>query len=285
MRLPRGPASSCSACLFVVTGLFVAGLALLIILCQFALTLFSTTIKGAFDLVRDSFLGIVGLLGTLPNWAVMPVAGLMLVGVLWVLKRWWEAQRWRDLDVIREEYEPLVKLLRRRGLRIYLGQIETIRDKILLERDKIEELGQLLEEELPKIEARISDLSNQLGRPGEEQEKTEIRTLMRELIGNSSRLRGRKADLERFQKSKVRLASKLNCLRLKLIQEPKEETSIGAIMQAINSISLIEDIWTKDGRLEPETTFRQGVREPSGEDVAARDAPPPPLADSRRTPE
>ena len=229
--------NACSACLLGGLLLGIGSLTVLAVLSKYVLGLITGFLSGAWEVLAAFFLALPAF----SPWATIGFGVIFLAGVSMVARRWREARRWRSLGIIREEYEPLVFLLRKRGLETYSEQIAGIREKIFEERDKIEELSGLLENELPKIESRITDLSNQLGRPGDEREKEELRSLLRELIANGSRLRGRKEELEHFEKAKVRMASRLNCLRLKLLQEPKPESQVDEILQTIQSISLIED--------------------------------------------
>ena len=227
----------CSSCALVGIAAGIAAVSLLVILSNYFLAFLTGFLHGA----GEVFLACCQAFATFPAWATILGSCLFLIGGFLVVRRWREARHWRHLDVIREEYDPLVRLLRKRGFETYFEQIEAIREQIFRERDKIEELSVLLEDELPKIDSRITDLSNQLGRPGDDCEKEELRALLRELIENGSRLRGRRAELECFEKSKVRLASRLNCLRLKLLQEPEPGSPVDEIMRAIHSISLTED--------------------------------------------
>lgn len=245
--MKRLPMSPCSGCFLGFAGVTLVGLVGLAVLSRFALSILATTIGGTFDLARDFLLGSLAFCAGMPAWAVAPVAILLLLGAFLAWQKWRTGRGWRDLGIVREEYIPLVALLRKRGMQTYLGQIESAREQIFQERDRVEEVQQLLDDELPKIESRITELSNQLGRPGKDEEKQELRTLMRDLILNGQRLRERRIEIERFGQAKVRLASKLNCLRLKLLEEARESTAVEEIMRTINAISVTEDVFAKPG--------------------------------------
>ncbi|MBF0500439.1 MAG: hypothetical protein HQM09_09920 [Candidatus Riflebacteria bacterium] len=242
----RDTRKTCSFCAFCFLLSIATGFATLIILSKMTFSLIIFFVQASFNLVRDLILALVIALGELPGWVAWPVVILLFFGLSWFIRKNLENRKWRGLEQIREEYEPLVRLLRRRGLKTYLIQIEKIREKIFFERQKIDGLVLLLDDELPKIESRMTEISNQLGQASEENEKVEMRVLLRQLMENSARLRNRKSDLARFEKSKIQLASHLNCLRMKLIETPSEESSLEESIKTINSISLLENMFRND---------------------------------------
>jgi len=55
-------------------------------------------------------------------------------------------RNWSGLDLIKKEYEPLVKILKMNKSTTYLLQVERIVDNLMLERDKIEKIKEAAHE-------------------------------------------------------------------------------------------------------------------------------------------
>jgi hypothetical protein len=272
----KKPRSTCLTCLgALLIGSTLAMVAMLF-LSKLAVTFLMTIIQGGFDLIRDVLLGTVTAIAGLPATLALPLGVLVLTGVCWIA--WVRRQRrqWRDLAQVREEYEPLVRLLKRKGLKVYLREIESLREKMFRERDRVEELRTLLAEDLPRLEARVGEMARLKSRATCDGERHELQTLMQELAVNSARLRAREGDLRAFEDSKVRLASKLSCLRLKLSDLSYDDTEIRQIMRGIDSVSFVADIIDAPSG----TGTRAEPPEP-----ASAEAPPNPSMAPPRVPE
>ena len=233
----------------------VVGIVFILALSKIALGLLTGGIEGFFALAQHSLLAVIGLLAGLSAWAAIPLGMMLFLTFFWLVRGYTEKRLWRRLEKVREEYTPLLSLLKRRGLKVYVTQLEKVREKLFSERNRIEDVQGLLDEELPRIESRLADLDEQLKRVDEEDERNEFREIMRELAGNSSRLRKRRGDLEEFDKAKTRVASRLNCLRQRLTELPVEGADVKGAMEGLDSISLMEDMF------QPSTQERETERE------------------------
>ncbi|MFZ2956377.1 MAG: hypothetical protein WA705_05760 [Candidatus Ozemobacteraceae bacterium] len=250
----KKPGNGCLACLGGFMTVAALGAVMLLVLSKLAFSFIFGVIRGAFDLVRDVLLGTLTTAGSLPTAMSLPVTLIILAGMGWLVWNRWQRNRWRDLAPIREEYELLVRLLKRKGLRSYLTEVEKLREKIFRERDRVDELRRLLADDLPRIEGRVLDISRLRSRSACEGERRELQSLMEELASNSARLRSREKDLRKFEDSKIHLASKFNCLRMKLSDLSYEDTDVRRIIRGIDSISFVADIIDQPETTTPESS-------------------------------
>jgi len=218
-----------------------AVLVLLLVVSRLALDAAVSATQGFFSFFWAAVTALIQGLATLSAAAAwgLGLTALVLAGWLWIRHR--REHLWRRLETVRDEYEPLLALLKRKGMTTYRKRLEAMRERLFLERDRAEELEELLEGELPRIEERFRELSRQYHRPGPEAAKREIWSLMESLTANSSALRGRRATIDRFEAGKIQIATKLNCLRLKLSGIEQNESELGSLLRTIDDISFVAD--------------------------------------------
>ncbi len=233
----------CLVCSIWGFGCLVVGLVFLLALSKVALSFLTGIIEWFFGVIQLGVMGIVSTLAGLSAWAAVPLALTLLIVLFWMVRGYAERRQWRGLERVREEFVPLQRLMRARGLRTYLAQLDKVRLKLFAERDRVEAVQGLLDEELPRIEARLGELSDQLGKADQEDERAEFRALMRDLAGNSARLRARRGDPEQFARAQIRVASRLNLLRQRLAEVPPEGGELQPVLADLDSISLMEDLF------------------------------------------
>lgn len=240
MRLPPSPCLVCSIWLF---GCLMLGLVLLLALSKIALSFLTGLIEWFFGAFQAVVMGLIGGLAGLSAWSAIPLGATLLIVLFWMVRSYAERRQWRMLEKVREEFEPLRNLLQRRGLQTYLSQLERVRLKLFAERDRVESVQGLLDEELPRVETRLGDLEDQLGKADHENERQEFRDLMRELAATSARLRAKRSGLEQFTTAQVRVASRLNLLRQRLSGQPEAGTDLREAVADLDSITLLEDLF------------------------------------------
>lgn len=233
----------CLACSVWGFGCLLVGLVVLLAMSKIALSFLTGLIEWFFGVIQLVVLGVVSTLAGLSPWAAVPLGLTLLLVLFWMVRGYAERRQWRGLERVREEFVPLQRLLRTRGLHTYLAQLDKVRLKLFAERDRVEAVQGLLDEELPRIEARLGELSELLGQAAQEDERAEFRALMRDLAGNSARLRARRGDLEQFARAQVRVASRLNLLRQRLTEVPAGSGDLQPILADLDSISLMEDLF------------------------------------------
>ncbi|HNW37049.1 MAG TPA: hypothetical protein PKM25_19065, partial [Candidatus Ozemobacteraceae bacterium] len=216
MAVKRLTQQSCAACVFWLVMAAGASLVLLLVVSRLALGAAVATIQGMFAFIWAAATSLIQGLGTLSVAAAWGLGAFALVFAGWLWMRRSTAHRWRGIETVRDEFEPLLALLKRKGMKTYRQRIEAMRDRLFIERDRAEELDELLGSELPRIEDRFRELSKQYHRSGPGSDKQEIWALMESLTANSAALRSRRSTIEKFETGKIQLATKLNCLRLKL---------------------------------------------------------------------
>lgn len=196
-------------------------------------------------MLRDLLLGLIAAFGAVPSLMAYPAAIVFLYFSIRMLHRYFNSRKWRKLEEIREEYEPLEKLFKKKKLNTYLEQIVKLKERLFSERDRVEELQSLIRDELPKIEKRLEEISRAISSPAPESEKKEMEILIEQLGRNSLTLRSREADLQAFETTKARLASRMNCLRNRFNDIEYDETEIKGILESIDSISFVADIFDR----------------------------------------
>lgn len=241
MAIKRVTQQSCAACIFWLAMAAGVSLVLLLVVSRLALGAAVSLIQSVFAFVWAAATALIQGLATLSVTAAwgLGASALIIAGWLWMRRA--REHRWRRIETVRDEIEPLLALLKRKGMTTYRQRIEAMRDRLFLERDRIEELDELLGDELPRIEERFRELSKQYHRSPPGSEKQEIWELMESLTANSSALRSRRNTIEKFETGKIQLATKLNCLRLKLSGLEQNESEIGPLLRTIDDISFIAD--------------------------------------------
>ncbi len=232
----------CLSCL-IWLGVSASVIAVVVVmLSRLAFSFIIGIIQRMFDFLRDFLVAAVSLIGNLPGWLAMPMGLVLLCGAAWFFWRRYQDRQWRDLECIREEYEPLARLLKKKGLKTYLAEIERLKLKMFQERDNVEELRILLADELPKIEDRLTEITLE-SQHAREEDRQEWRGLMKTLVGNSARLRQKQDDLRKFDLSKTRLASEMNCLRQRFNDVGYDDIEVRKIMKGIESVSFLADVF------------------------------------------
>ncbi len=241
MAIRRFTQQSCAACFFWLAMSAGISLVLLLVVSRLAFGAAVSLIQSVFAFVWAAATALVQGLATLSVTAAWSLGASALIIAGWLWMRRAREHRWRRIETVRDEIEPLLALLKRKGMATYRQRIEAMRDRLFLERDRIEELDELLGEELPRIEERFRELSKQYHRSPPGSEKQEIWELMESLTANSSALRSRRSTVEKFETGKIQLATKLNCLRLKLSGLEQNESEIGPLLRTIDDVSFIAD--------------------------------------------
>ncbi|NLI78373.1 MAG: hypothetical protein GX442_18290 [Candidatus Riflebacteria bacterium] len=262
MRLPSSPCLVCSIWLF---GCLMLGLVLLLALSKIALSFLTGLIEWFFGAFQAVVMGLIGGLAGLSAWAAIPLGATLLIVLFWMVRSYAERRQWRMLEKVREEFEPLRNLLRRRGLQTYLSQLEKVRLKLFAERDRVESVQGLLDEELPRVETRLGELGDQLDKADHESERQEFRDLMRELAATSARLRAKRGGLEQFTTAQIRVASRLNLLRQRLSEQPEAGGDLREAVAELDSITLLEDLFPAGAT--------PGTNEPAAETTEPAAAP------------
>lgn len=284
MTLKRLTQQSCAACVFWLAMAAGVSLILLLVVSRLAFGAAVSATQGIFAFFWAAATSLIQGLATLSVTAAwgLGASALVIAGWLWMQRA--REHRWRRIETVRDEIEPLLALLKRKGMTTYRKRIEAMRDRLFLERDRIEELDELLGEELPRIEERFRELSKQYHRSPPGSEKQEIWGLMESLTSNSSALRGRRSTVEKFETGKIQLATKLNCLRLKLSGIEQDESEIGSLLRTIDDVSFIADTIDRspnaplaDPVVPP--PVRGPITRPSADEEPPQPPPPP------RTPE
>jgi len=242
MAFRRLTQQSCAACVFWLVMAAGAALVLLLVISRLALGAAVATVQGMFAFIWAAATGLIQGLGTLSVAAAWGLGAFALVFAGWLWLQRSRAHRWRRIETVRDEFEPLLTLLRRKGMKTYRQRIEAMRDRLFIERDRVEELDELLGDELPRIEDRFRELSKQYHRSGPGSDRDEIWALMESLTANSAALRGRRGTIEKFETGKIQLATKLNCLRLKLSGLEQNESEIGSLLRTIDDISFVANV-------------------------------------------
>lgn len=241
MAIRRFTQQSCAACLFWLVMAGGASLVLLLVLSRLAFGAAVSITQGFFSFIWAAATALIQGLATLSVTAAWGLGASALIVAGWLWMRRAREHRWRRIETVRDEIEPLLALLKRKGMTTYRKRVEAMRDRLFIERDRIEELDELLGEELPRIEERFRELSKQYHRSPPGSDKQEIWSLMESLTANSSALRGRRGTVEKFETGKIQLATKLNCLRLKLSGLEQNESEIGNLLRTIDDVSFIAD--------------------------------------------
>lgn len=241
MAIRRFTQQSCAACVFWLAMTAGVSLVLLLIVSRLALGAAVSLIQSIFAFVWAAATAVIQGLATLSVTAAWGLGASALIVAGWLWMRRAREHRWRRIETVRDEFEPLIALLKRKGMTTYRQRIEAMRDRLFIERDRIEELDELLGDELPRIEERFRELSKQYHRSPPGSEKQEIWELMESLTANSSALRSRRGTVEKFETGKIQLATKLNCLRLKLTGLDQNESEIGTLLRTIDDVSFIAD--------------------------------------------
>jgi len=285
MSIRRWTQRSCAACAFWLMMAGGAVLVLLLVVSRLALDAAVSATQGVFAFFWAAATALMQGLATLSAAAAwsLGLTALVLAGWLWLRHR--REHRWRRLETVRDEYEPLLALLKRKGMATYRKRLEAMRERLFLERDRAEELEELLEGELPRIEERFRELSRQYHRPGPEAAKREIWSLMESLTANSAALRGRRETIDRFEAGKIQIATKLNCLRLKLSGIEQNESELGSLLRTIDDISFVADAVDRPRDATSEPLVPPPVHRPIAPPQPEEPAEPPVSHEPPRRPE
>ena len=91
-----------------------------VLMSTIALTMITGLLTIFFNTFRDVLVTIVQSLGAVPAMLVWPAMIVLILGTIWAWWRYRQSWHWRSLDSLREEYEPLVRVLKKRGMQTYL---------------------------------------------------------------------------------------------------------------------------------------------------------------------
>lgn len=133
-------------------------------------------------------------------------------------------RNWRDLEAIKEEYDPLVALLKEQKKNSYIGQIESIVDNLIAARAKTEKI---------KLALKAGNVNSVNSGPLSDQAKISMSNI-RNFISN-------------YEKQKSDAVLLFQNLRIKLLDTSSNEVEISKIMQQVDNITFIaENIDSED---------------------------------------